>query len=94
MGTGRRTLALTITLLLLPACASKPGETPTAEPAGSGSELTARDCEAQGRTVVGDIGDGAIHRPDYVCPGTGAPPIATIVADPGGPIGVEGSVCC
>lgn len=57
-------------------------------------ELTAAACEAQGGTVVGDIGDGAIHQPGYVCPDSGAAPIGTIVADPGGPVAVEGSVCC
>lgn len=49
--------------------------------------MTAEECEAQGGEVVGDIGDGAIHRPDYVCP-SGQPPIADV------PLGVEGSVCC
>ncbi len=49
--------------------------------------LSAEECAAQGGEVVGDIGDGAIHRPDYVCP-SGAPPIGSI------PLGVEGSVCC
>lgn len=56
--------------------------------------ITAADCEAQGGTVVGDIGDGAIHKPDYVCPDSGAAPIGSIVADPDGPVSVEGSVCC
>ena len=98
MENGRRPAALAITLLLLSACAGQhadkpaPGPGPAATPAAT--ELTAKDCEAQGHTVVGDIGDGAIHHPEYLCPQTGAPPIATIVAEPGGPIGVEGSVCC
>ncbi|HLT38743.1 MAG TPA: hypothetical protein VK034_20795 [Enhygromyxa sp.] len=56
--------------------------------------LTAQECEAQGGTVVGDIGDGAIHRPDYRCPDSGEAPIGTIVADPEGPVAIEGSVCC
>lgn len=49
--------------------------------------LSAEECEAQGGELVGDIGDGATHRPDYVCP-SGAPPIGTV------PLGIEGSVCC
>ena len=42
---------------------------------------------AKGGNVVGDIGDGAIHRPEYRCP-SGSPPIGRIA------LGVEGSVCC
>lgn len=57
-------------------------------------QLTTTECEAQGGKVIGDIGDGAIHRPDYRCPGTGAPPSGAIVAEPGGPIASEGAVCC
>lgn len=65
-------------------------------PAGenAGGSLSAAQCEAQGGTVVGDIGDGAIHKPGYVCPQTGKPPIGSISAEPGGPIAIEGSVCC
>ena len=59
-------------------------------PDSTGAEravLTAEECTAQGGTLVGDIGDGATHSPDYLCP-NGAPPIANV------PLGVEGSVCC
>ncbi|MDQ3035669.1 MAG: hypothetical protein M3Y87_24905 [Myxococcota bacterium] len=59
-------------------------------PDSTGAErplLTAEECTGQGGTVVGDIGDGATHSPDYLCP-NGAPPIANV------PLGVEGSVCC
>lgn len=56
-------------------------------------ELTAQACEASGGTVVGDIGDGAIHRDDYVCP-SGKAPSGSIRAPEGGPIAIEGSVCC
>lgn len=55
--------------------------------------LTAEACEASGGTVVGDIGDGAIHRADYRCP-SGAPPSGSIQAPEGGPVAIEGSVCC
>ena len=89
-------------LLIFPAtgCSNKGGDDPSAAPAtpaqGSAAErpsLTAAECEARGGRVVGDIGDGAIHRPDYTCEG-GQPPIGTIRADGDGPIAVEGSVCC
>jgi len=81
-----------------------PNETPPASEPGTPSgatndekparpELTAEACESSGGTVVGDIGDGAIHRPDYRCP-SGAAPSGTIKAPAGGPIAVEGSVCC
>ncbi len=57
------------------------------------SELTAEACEAGGGTVVGDIGDGAIHRPDFRCP-SGSKPSGAIRAPGAGPVAVEGSVCC
>jgi hypothetical protein len=59
----------------------------------SRAEVTAEACESGGGKVVGDIGDGAIHRPDYRCPG-GAAPTGNIRAPEGGPMAVEGSVCC
>lgn len=55
--------------------------------------LTAEECAAQQGTPVGDIGDGAIHRADYVCPG-GKAPLGNISAAPDGPVAVEGEVCC
>jgi len=55
--------------------------------------LTADACEASGGSVVGDIGDGAIHRPEYRC-SNGAKPSGSIRAAAGGPIAIEGSVCC
>ena len=55
--------------------------------------IAQHDCEAQGGTVVGDIGDGATHRPEYVCP-SGKPPLGDIAPPEGGPIAVEGAVCC
>ncbi len=72
---------------------------PAAEPAPTSgepakrAELTAQACESSGGSVVGDIGDGATQRADYTCPG-GAKPTGNIRAAEGGPIGVEGSVCC
>lgn len=73
-----------------PVESSPPGE--PSEPSDRAS-LTNAECEAQGGVIVGDIGDGAIHRPDYRCE-SGQPPIGTIRAAEGEPIGVEGSVCC
>jgi len=55
--------------------------------------LTAQACEASGGSLVGDIGDGAIHRPEYRCP-NGAKPSGSIRAAEGGPMAIEGSVCC
>lgn len=77
-----------------PADEGKPDvENETAERPG----LTAAACEEQGGQVVGDIGDGAIHKPDYRCPDSGEAPIGSIIADPkdpDAPVAVEGSVCC
>jgi hypothetical protein len=77
-----------------------PGPAATAEPAPAPDKeaparpsLTSQECEAGGGTVVGDIGDGAIHRPEYRCPG-GAAPSGNIQAPEGGPVAIEGSVCC
>ena len=56
-------------------------------------ELTSEQCDAQGGEVVGDIGDGATRRPDYLCP-DGRPPTGNIAAPEGGPMPVEGAVCC
>jgi hypothetical protein len=92
--------------ILLAACSQPPSTPPTTsadpvseeQPPDDGSEerpdLTAAACEAQGGTVIGDIGDGAIHRPEYRCPDSGEAPIGTIVAEPDGPVAIEGSVCC
>lgn len=72
---------------------SKPPETtPTPETTGRPS-LTSAECQEKGGTIVGDIGDGAIHRPDYVCE-SGQPPIGSIRSAEGEPVAVEGSVCC
>lgn len=95
-----------LVLSLLFACEKAPdttptatptGETPTTTPTDEGGDkpgLTAAACEEQGGKVVGDIGDGAIHRPDYKCPDSGEAPIGSITADPGGPVAIEGAVCC
>ena len=67
---------------------SSPAEVTAARPS-----LSAQACEASGGALVGDIGDGAIHRPEFRCP-NGAKPSGSIRAAEGAPIAVEGSVCC
>lgn len=99
-----RILTFALAAFLFTAC-SKSSNTPAAEsptpaadpaapadPAGRPS-ITSTDCAAQGGEVVGDIGDGAIHRPDYVC-ASGAAPIASISNTAGEAVAIEGSVCC
>ena len=88
-----------IALLFLAACNKSAPDTTTPEPGlppgpeARAESFTAAECEAEGGTVVGDIGDGAIHRPDYTCE-NGEPPLGDIKATEGEPMGVEGSVCC
>jgi hypothetical protein len=103
-----RTPAIVFGCVLLAACSKPPSTEPTTTPEptseapppateGNHEErpgLTAAACEAQGGKVIGDIGDGAIHRPDYRCPDSGDPPLGSVVAEPGGPVAIEGSVCC
>lgn len=55
--------------------------------------LTAAQCQEKGGVVVGDIGDGAIHRADYLC-ASGKKPISSLVYGTNEPISVEGAVCC
>ncbi|KAL3913370.1 MAG: hypothetical protein SGILL_006520 [Bacillariaceae sp.] len=58
-------------------------------------EVTRQECtdELNGE-IVGDIGDGAIHREDYVCESSGESPLATVVPLEGEPVAREGEVCC
>jgi hypothetical protein len=107
MTTGRTLSLAGLGLLLTIGCAktgqdgATPPPTDTAvepKPAPTGTpverpSLTDAECQAKGGTIVGDIGDGAIHRPDYTCE-SGKPPIGTIRAEAGAPVAVEGAVCC
>jgi len=84
----------------LNACVTEePDQTANADESGaSGSSdtrplLTRAQCRAEGGTVIGDIGNGAIHRPEYRCE-SGQPPIARITYLDGEPIATEGEVCC
>ncbi len=65
----------------------------SASPGAAPAALTAEACQASGGSVVGDIGDGAIHRPEYRCP-SGAKPSGAIRQPEGGPVAIEGAVCC
>jgi len=81
-------------LLLAAACEKKPTNEPTPTPEPTDRPLvTSTECQAQGGSVVGDIGDGAIHRPEYRC-ANGQPPLGTIKAEQGEPVATEGAVCC
>lgn len=65
----------------------------SAEAPAADGPLTAARCEAAGGKVVGDIGDGAIHRPEYRC-ASGKAPLGKVVGEAGQPVAIEGSVCC
>lgn len=71
----------------------EPEPQPTDQQPLQREELTSAECQAKGGSVVGDIGDGAIHKPEYRC-ANGQPPLGTIKAVEGEPVAVEGSVCC
>jgi hypothetical protein len=92
-----RTISWAIAVVLAGCGSSPPPQAPPAGDPASGMPqrrtLTQEQCEAQGGTVVGDIGDGATQRPDYRCP-SGRPPLGNIAPPPGGPISIEGGVCC
>jgi hypothetical protein len=77
----------------LPAQSSVGSEAGPPEGAAVRPTISAQACESNGGSVVGDIGDGAIHRPEYRC-ANGAKPTASIGTPDGGPIAIEGSVCC
>ncbi|WP_157735724.1 hypothetical protein [Granulosicoccus antarcticus] len=55
--------------------------------------MSTLDCEYEGGTIVGDIGDGSINDADYRCE-SGQSPIANILDPDGVPVHTEGAVCC
>jgi hypothetical protein len=61
---------------------------------GTRPEISVDDCSELGGVLIGDIGDGAIHREDFVCEFTGEPPIGTVIARSGEAMPREGQVCC
>lgn len=61
---------------------------------GERESMSRQDCVELGGTVVGDIGNGAIYEDDYVCDGTGEPPIGNILPADDEPIATEGEICC
>jgi len=58
-----------------------------------GMPMSVEECTAAGGQVVGDIGDGRVHRADYLC-NNGEVPLGTINYSDGEPIATEGAVCC
>ena len=52
------------------------------------------ECEAMGGVITYDIGDGSVHRPEYLCPYSGEPPFGPIAFPTNGPRPREGAVCC
>jgi hypothetical protein len=91
-----RTLTVPFALavaLALAACGAK-SSVPSAPSPTTAAPMTPAQCTAAGGEVVGDIGDGAIHRPEYRCPNSGQPPLGPIEPEPGEPRAIEGAVCC
>ena len=90
---------LILTVLSLFSCSTKDLHAPIAQPElpGLGSkhstQMTSQECSQAGGVVVGDIGDGRIHRSDFLCK-NGDVPLGSIVASQGESTSVEGSVCC
>ncbi len=79
-----------------PAVAADPAPAPSAAASAEAPAVTSftpARCEAAGGKVVGDIGDGAIHRPDYRC-ASGSAPLGGVASEPGQPVAIEGAVCC
>lgn len=64
------------------------GTTCEAEGANDGPRaLTVDECTACGGMLVGDIGDGSTHRPEFRCP-DGSPSLGSVA------FGIEGAACC
>ncbi len=74
---------LVIGAIATAACLSDRNDTP----------LTTARCVEMGGVIVADIGDGRVHRTDYLCE-SGERPFGPIEFLEGQPIPVEGAVCC
>jgi hypothetical protein len=70
-----------------------PGSSTSDPVEGEHQALSEEECKSQGGSIVGDIGDGATHRSDYVCAG-GKSPLGDIALPEEGPVPIEGAVCC
>ena len=63
------------------------------QPDANRPSLTTAQCAEMGGSIVGDPGDGRLHRSDYICE-SGETPLGTIQFEAGESISIEGSVCC
>jgi len=97
----KRITALVL-LILLTSCAvptsevSQPNNELLDSMPGSGavrSGITLEQCRKEGGSVIGDIGDGRIHKVDFLCD-SGDKPLGYIVYRANEPIPSEGAVCC
>ena len=77
-------------LALFTACTTEPP--PETDQPNTRPLISNTRCINQNGYSVGDIGDGRIHRDDFLCP-NGQPPIGTIKPEPGNQP-IEGAVCC
>ena len=58
-----------------------------------GMPMSVEECGEAAGHVIGDIGDGRVHRADFVCD-NGEAPLGIINYQDGEPIATEGAVCC
>jgi hypothetical protein len=93
------TILMLIVIISLSSCASKSPKVEvtidqnTFEPTSERVSMTRQHCQAIGGIEVGDIGDGRIHHPDYLCANS-RQPLGVIKAELSAPRAIEGSVCC
>ena len=58
-------------------------------------QVTDEDCILMDGEIVGDIGNGAIFKDDYLCDSNGFPPIGMVQQDENSEVFyIEGAVCC
>lgn len=89
-------MSLALIVLFIKACANNSTVTKTTDDAKKSQPLyplmSAKECSDVGGELVGDIGDGRIHKADYLC-NNGTAPIGTIYTQDE-PVMTEGAVCC
>lgn len=92
-----KTLWITLFIFLLATCSqSRSDDTNPGLPGANHADrktLTEEECSSKNGKIMGDPGDGRIHRPNYICP-SGKPPLGSVRYETGDMIPVEGSVCC